>query len=357
MVAGALFVRYQWFPAFLTFSPDKLARVSWWQIAGAGACGRDAHGADGFRLMASAGTERHGIMLWNDLIGQRLGRYEIEEELGRGGSSRVYRAHVAGNEQGQPEDAAQAAQATPEIVAVKVMPNDAEDRVGFVQRFAREVEAVRKLSHPNIVQVFDAGETPEFVYLAMQCVTGGTLRQRLGRPLPADEAAAYVVKMARALHHAHLLGIVHRDVKPSNMLVDGADRRHLLLTDFGTAKIQGARGLTKTGTTIGTPEYMAPEQAEGHDIDQRADIYALGCVLYEELTGRPPFIGANAVSVLYQHVHSRPSYVRGFNPTVPRELARILEICLAKRPEDRFGTAELLAEALLPFADGSARVG
>ncbi|MEO7002497.1 MAG: protein kinase, partial [Ktedonobacterales bacterium] len=290
-------------------------------------------------------------MLWNDLIGQRLGHYEIQEELGRGGSSRVYRATFAADQPGDQDGPMGQAE-----VAIKVMPNDAEDRVGFVQRFAREVEAVRKLNHPNIVQVFDAGETPEIVYLVMQCVKGGTLRQRLGHPLPASEAANYIMQMAQALHHAHRLGIIHRDVKPSNMLVDGADAHHLLLTDFGTAKIQGARGLTKTGTTIGTPEYMAPEQAEGHEIDQRADIYALGCVLYEELAGRPPFVGAAPVSVLYQHVHSRPSYIRGYNSSVPRELARILEICLAKRPEDRYGTAELLADALAPFTDGSAQL-
>lgn len=276
-------------------------------------------------------------MMWNDMVGRHLGQYTILEEIGRGGSSRVYRAADA---------------AASRTVALKVIPNDAEDRVGFVRRFEREVRVVAQLSHPNIVSVYDRGETDDLVYLVMECVLGGTLKQRLGRPLPISEATTVIAQMARALHHAHQRGIVHRDVKPSNMLVDAADTRHLLLTDFGIAKLQGTRGLTKSGTTIGTPEYMAPEQAEGKEIDQRADVYALGCVLYEALSGRPPFVGSTPVSVLYQQVHSRPAYIRGFNPDVPRELARVVEQALAKRPDERFGTAEMLAEALLPYMDG-----
>ncbi|HLZ24693.1 MAG TPA: serine/threonine-protein kinase [Ktedonobacterales bacterium] len=271
------------------------------------------------------------------MIGRRLGSYTIVEEIGRGGSSRVYRATDTTSSRD---------------VAIKVIPNDAEDRVGFVRRFEREVQAVAQLNHPNIVSVYDRGETDDLVFLIMECVLGGTLKQRMGRPLPTPEAANAIVQMARALHHAHQRGIVHRDVKPSNMLVDMSDTHHLLLTDFGIAKLQGARGLTKSGTTIGTPEYMAPEQAEGKEIDPRADVYALGCVLYETLSGRPPFVGSTPVSVLYQQVHSRPAYIRGFNPDVPRELARVVERALAKRPEERFGTADILAEALLPFTDG-----
>lgn len=271
------------------------------------------------------------------MIGRRLGEYTILEEIGRGGSSRVYRATTGE----QARD-----------VAIKVIPNDAEDRVGFVRRFEREVQAVAQLNHPNIVSVYDRGETDDLVFLIMECVMGGTLKQHMGRPLPTPEAASAIMQMARALHHAHQRGIVHRDVKPSNMLVDTNNAHHLLLTDFGIAKLQGARGLTKSGTTIGTPEYMSPEQAEGKEIDPRADVYALGCVLYETLSGRPPFVGSTPVSVLYQQVHSRPAYIRGFNPDVPRELARVVEQALAKRPEERFGTAESLAEALLPFTGG-----
>jgi serine/threonine protein kinase len=277
-------------------------------------------------------------MGWSDLIGRHLGQYAIVDELGRGGSSRVYRAEdLDGSRE----------------VAIKVIFNDAEDRVGFVRRFEREVQAVAQLDHPNIVTVYDRGETDDLVYLVMQCVTGGTLRQRCGRPIPIADATAAIFQMSMALHHAHQNGIIHRDVKPSNMLVNSSDPRHVLLTDFGIAKLQGMLGLTKSGTTIGTPEYMSPEQAEGKDIDQRTDVYALGCVLFELLAGRPPFVGSTAVSVLYQQVHLRPPHLRAFNSEVPRELGRIVEQALAKHPEERFGTAELLAEALYPFSEDS----
>ena len=277
-------------------------------------------------------------MGWSDLIGRQLGQYAIVDELGRGGSSRVYRAQ---NLELMRE------------VAIKVIFNDAEDRVGFVRRFEREVQAIAQLDHPNIVAVYDRGETADLVYLVMQCVTGGTLRQRCGRPIPVAEACGAMVQMCHALHHAHQHGIIHRDVKPSNMLIDSTDPRYLLLTDFGIAKLQGMLGLTKSGTTIGTPEYMSPEQSEGKDIDQRTDVYALGCVLFELLAGRPPFVGSTAVSVLYQQVHLRPPHLRAFNSEVPRELGRIIEQALAKHPEERFGTAAMLAEALLPYAEGS----
>jgi serine/threonine protein kinase len=282
-------------------------------------------------------TEAKSAMRWNELPGRQFGPYEILEEVGRGGTSRVYRAfdHDRNRE-----------------VAFKIIPNDAEDRVAFIQRFIRETEIVRKLNHLNIVPIYDAGETDEFVYQAMKFVQGATLRHRAAQRMSMQEAAQYMVQAANALHHAHLQGIVHRDVKPSNMLLPSDDPALLLLTDFGTAKILGARGPTKTGATIGTPEYMSPEQAEGREVDQRSDIYSLGCTLYEALAGRPPFIGATPVSVLYQQVHAQPTYIRSYNNSVPRELWNVLRICLAKRPEDRYPSAERLAEDLLPFAEG-----
>lgn len=274
-------------------------------------------------------------MSWNDLIGMRLDQYDILDELGRGGSSRVY--HAFDTERHRD-------------VAIKVILNDADDRALFTGRFHHEVIAVQQLNHPNVVAVYGAGENDEFVYLVLQCVTGGTLRKKMNGPLPVAEAVTHMVQIAYALQHAHEKGIIHRDVKPSNMLLEYPGSKHLLLSDFGIAKIQGARGLTKSGTTIGTPEYMSPEQAEGRDIDERSDIYALGCVLYETLAGRPPFLGSAPISVLFQQVHSRPAYIRGFNPGVPAELVQILEIALAKRPDERYGSAETFARALLPFA-------
>lgn len=279
-------------------------------------------------------------MHWNDLIGRRIGSYQILSELGRGGSARVYRAH----QESMHRD-----------VAIKVLVNDSEDRMGFVRRFEREVEVVAQLSHPNIVAVYDSGEFEDLVYLVMQCVGGGTLRSRLGSPLEVGEACSGMIQMARALQHAHARGIVHRDVKPSNMLIDGEDSSRLLLTDFGIAKLAGLRGLTKSGTTIGTPEYMAPEQAEGREIDARADVYSLGCVLYEALGGRTPFAGSSPVSILYQQVHTAPDHIRALNPEIPRELARVVEVALEKRPEDRFSSAESFANALYPFTIGRDR--
>jgi len=274
-------------------------------------------------------------MQWNGFIGRQLGQYEIQAELGRGGMSRVYRAY-------QPR--------LHRYVAIKVIATGIATQPNFRQRFEQEAQAVAQLSHPNIVAVYDFGEEEDIVYLVMQYVAGGTLKQRLGRPLPVSEATAYIIQMARALHHAHLHGVIHRDVKPANMLVDADDPRHLLLSDFGIAKIIGHTDITGTGTTIGTPEYMAPEQAENRPVDARTDVYALGAVLYEALAGQPPFTGPSPVTVLYQQVHSLPAYIRGYNPEVPRELAQIVATALAKRPEDRFASAEAFARALEPFA-------
>jgi serine/threonine protein kinase len=280
---------------------------------------------------------RHSEMQWNDLIGAHLGQYEIIEELGRGASARVYKAYQ---------------EAMQRYVAVKVLGNDADDRAAFVRRFEREAEVVAQLNHPNIVAVYDTGEADGLVYLVMQCVNGGTFRQRMGQAVSVDVACSAAFQVARALQHAHARGIIHRDVKPSNMLIDSDDNNRILLTDFGIAKLQGMRRLTKSGTTIGTAEYMSPEQAEGREVDGRADIYSLGCVLYEALAGRAPFVGSTPVSVLYQQVHTRPDYIRALNPQVPRELARVLEVALAKPPEDRFESAEAFAGALQPFTIG-----
>lgn len=277
-------------------------------------------------------------MRWSDLIGRKFGQYRIIEELGRGGAAHVFRAYAE-------NDGRQ--------VAFKALPIETEDRVAFMQRFSREATVIRALNHVGIVQVYDTGEVDEFVYLALQLVEGGTLRQRIASQRISTQAACqYMAQIARALHYAHLQGIIHRDVKPSNMLLDKERPGRILLSDFGTAKIINAAGLTKTGATVGTPEYMSPEQAEGREVDQRSDIYSLGCALYEVLAGRPPFMGTTSVSVLYQQVHAQPTYVRGYNSEAPRELWDVLKICLAKRPEDRYGSAERVAEELQPFADG-----
>src|SRR5215813_11490080 len=186
-------------------------------------------------------------MASKDYIGLRLDQYELLEEIGHGGSARVYRArdHLAGR--------------------------DVEDRQDFIARFNREIEIVRTLAHEHIVEVYGFGETEEVVFLIMRLLDGGSLRTKLDASpngqLPVGLAALYASQMASALQHAHYHGIIHRDVKPSNMLFAKENPFHLLLADFGIAKIQGLRGMTKSGIAIGTPEYMSPEQAEGKESD------------------------------------------------------------------------------------------
>lgn len=277
-------------------------------------------------------------MRWSDLIGTTVDRYRINKEIGWGGTAHVFSAYD--NELKQE-------------IALKALLIQTDDRVAFMQRFLREVDAISTLDHPNIVKVYGAGQKDEFVYIALQLIEGDTLSKRIGtRSLSTQAACQYIIQIARALHEAHSKGIIHRDVKPSNILLDKHHPGKALLTDFGTAKIENATGLTKTGSAVGTPEYMSPEQAEGRPVDQRSDIYSLGCTLYEALASRPPFVGANAVSILYQHVHMQPTYIRSFNTQTPRELWQVLHTCLAKRPEERYGSAARLAEELQPFADG-----
>ncbi len=273
----------------------------------------------------------------NDLIGQSIGRYRVLAQLGQGATARVFKAY----------DELRARD-----VALKVLPIAAEDRAAFMQRFEREAEVIRSLHHPNIVEVYDSDKTDEYVYLALRLLDKQTLRRRIvERSLSIQSACQYIIQIALALHHAHQQGIIHRDVKPSNMLFDPDQPDHILLTDFGTAKILNARGLTRTGATLGTAEYMSPEQAQGQEVDQRSDIYSLGCTLYEALSGQPPFVG-EPIPVLYQQVHVQPTYIRSLNSDVPPGLWHVLRKCLLKRPDDRYGSAAILAEELRPFAEG-----
>jgi serine/threonine protein kinase len=276
-------------------------------------------------------------MSGNNLIGQSIGRYRVLAQLGQGGTARVFKAF----------DELHARD-----VALKVLPIVADDRAAFMQRFERESEVIRSLHHPNIVEVYDSDQTDEFVYLVLRLLNGESLRSRIvKRSLSIQSACQYMIQIALALHHAHRQGIIHRDVKPSNMLFDPDQPEHILLTDFGTAKILNARGLTRTGATLGTAEYMSPEQAQGLDVDQRSDIYSLGCALYEALSGQPPFVG-EPIPVLYQQVHVQPTYIRSLNSDVPPGLWHVLRKCLLKRPDDRYGSAAILAEELRPFAEG-----
>ena len=296
---------------------------------------------------------RKSSMKQDPLPGQHVGAYSIEEKLGQGGMASVYKARHARLQR---------------EVAIKVIAPHFANDADFRARFEREAQLIARLEHRNIVAVYDFGEDNGLMYLAMQYVSGGTLRDQLheGQPLATRQAVTYTLQMARALHHAHQRGIVHRDIKPHNMLVSGSDTSELLLSDFGLAKLfdeskkqtigpafaseaqsdSGNYTFTGTGQVVGTAEYMAPEQIQRQAVDARTDIYALGVVLYQMLTGRVPFEAASVLGLMYHHVSTPPKPVRDLNPAVPRPIALITEKALAKSPEARFQTAEAMAQAL-----------
>ena len=289
----------------------------------------------------------------DSLCGRRLGGFELTEEIGRGGAGVVYRAREV--ELGRE-------------VAVKLLPALAaspEQR----ERFRREARAVSRLDHPTIVRVLSFGEEQGLCFYAMDWVRGHGLDAYLDArraakggavPPPLDTpdfgddrvAAAFVREVALALHHAHGRGIVHRDVKPQNLLVDENGRARLV--DFGLARDAALGRLTRTGELAGTPFYMSPEQARavGTGVDHRSDVYSLGAVLYEMLTLRPPSRGETLQAVLYSIVHERPRPVRSVNPAVPRALANVCATALGRRPQDRYSTAEEMADDLGRFLDG-----
>jgi WD40 repeat protein len=269
---------------------------------------------------------------WDEL--PRVEGYEILGELGRGGMGAVYRArHIGLDRQ----------------VALKMVHAGAGLRPAARQRFLQEARAVGRLHHPNIVQVYDVGEQGGRPFLAMEIVEGGALSQCIGgRPQPSKTAARLIESLARAVHHAHSHGIVHRDLKPSNVLLESPHVEATpRITDFGLAKDleSDAPALTHSGAMLGTPSYMAPEQARGRgeSVGPPADVYALGVILYELLTGRPPFRAATPLETLVLVVHDDPVPISRLEPTVPRDLATICLKCLEKEPGRRYVSADALA--------------
>jgi serine/threonine protein kinase len=302
------------------------------------------------------------------LIGQRLGAYQIQGKLGEGAMARVYKAYHSRLRRD---------------VAIKIIRPEVAARPGFTARFEQEAQLIASLEHPHIVAVYDFGEANlgtlgTIPYLVMQYVGGGTLRDLLRDRRPLDQVLAirYARDMAQALQQAHARGIVHRDVKPQNMLLTSGSPREILLSDFGIAKLLDRRALltasghegslseisqeegeptqpeleslqlTSAGELIGTAAYMAPEQIKRLPVDARTDIYALGVVLFQMLTGHPPFEAESTVGLLYQHVHRTAPDVRALNPAVPENLARITARALAKAPAERFQSADELAHTL-----------
>ena len=266
------------------------------------------------------------------------GRYELTHLIARGGMAQVYRAMDRQLER---------------PVALKVLfPELSVDRT-FVERFRREAQAAANLSHPNIVPVFDWGEDDGSYFIVMEYVEGRPLSAVLRdpQPLPPRQIATIGAGVAAALAFAHRHGVVHRDVKPGNVLItpDG----DVKVTDFGIARAMNTEeSLTQTGAVMGTAAYFSPEQAEGKGVDSRSDIYSLGVVLYEMAVGRPPFTGDSPVAVASKHVRDMPVLPREANPTVPPALEAVIMKAMAKNPDDRYGSAEELRADLLRFADG-----
>ncbi len=265
------------------------------------------------------------------LSGQSFDRYQLQEPLGEGGMATVYRAFDTRLER---------------PVALKVIRTDYHADPQFLKRFEREARALAQLNHPHIVQVLDVGEQQGIPFVVMEYLGGGTLKARIGRPLLPREAGALLAPIARALAYAHGLGIIHRDVKPANILLtpEGAPK----LSDFGIAKIlerPGTTELTGTGVGVGTPDYMAPEQWLGQASPQ-SDIYALGVVLYELLAGRRPYAADTPVAVLLKHVNDPLPNPRLFAPDLPDAVEHVLLKALAKKPEARYASMDAFGDAL-----------
>ena len=265
------------------------------------------------------------------LIGAILsGRYRLESKLGSGGMSTVYLARDETLER---------------WVAVKVLHREISDQPDQLERFRREARAVAQLSHPNVVAVIDAGEDGGYPYIVFEYVPGETLKARIdsvGR-LPLDEAAAYAIEIGRGLAAAHAQRLIHRDVKPQNVLIDAEGRAKV--TDFGIARSLESDGLTKTGRVLGTTDYVSPEQAMGHEVDSRSDIYSLGVLLYEMLTGEPPFKAETVVGVAMKHVHDPMPDTQTHRPDASAAVARVVERATSKDPAQRYRDMnEMLAE-------------
>ncbi len=267
-------------------------------------------------------------MKGRDLTGKQLGEYEIIEQVGRGATADVYKAF-------QP--------ALNRYVGIKVLSPFVSDKDAFRKRFTREAKAVAQLDHPNILPVYAFDQKDDQVYLVMRYVDTGSLADILaemkGKPLALDRTLKILEQVGSALSHAHVRGIVHRDVKPGNILL-GSDN-WVLLTDFGLVKIlEDSTAITQSGVGVGTPNYMAPEQVRGDPVDARADIYALGATLYQIVTGQVPFEGESGIAVALKHINEAPTPPRVINPDLPPAVEQVILKALVKDRELRYQSVD-----------------
>ena len=269
-----------------------------------------------------------------DLVGKTIGKYRIVERLGRGGMAEVYKAFQTNLDR---------------YVAIKVMHPFLADDPGFAARFEREAKNVAALRHQNIVQVYDFDVEEGTSYMVMEFIEGATLKTRLeslahrGEPLPLKAAIKIAREVGQALAYAHKHNMIHRDVKPANVMVDSGGR--VILTDFGIAKILTGPSYTATGATIGTPAYMSPEQGLGQPGDHRADIYSLGVMLYQLTTGQLPFDADTPLAIMLKHVNDPLPPPRSINPNLPEGIERVILKSLAKKPGERYQSVdEMLAD-------------
>lgn len=271
------------------------------------------------------------------LIGKRIsGRYKILEMIGGGGMANVYLAHDM---------------ILDRDVAVKVLRLDFANDEEFIRRFRREAQSATSLAHPNIVNIFDVGEEESIYYIVMEYVKGQTLKQYIqsNSPVPVEKALDILQQLTSAISHAHQNHIVHRDIKPHNILVD--IHGNVKITDFGIAMALSATSITQTNSVLGSVHYLSPEQARGGMANKKSDIYSLGIVMFELLTGRLPFSGESAVSIALKHLQSETPSIRRWNPSIPQSVENIVLKATAKDPFHRYDSAEEMEEDLRTALD------